>query len=68
MMPVETRRAGWMPRTRVTDDCKLPCGCWELVFGPPQDQPVLLTSELSLQPPEKLSAMDIYIYPHLSDI
>ena len=27
-----------------------PCGCWELNSGPLEEQPVLLTSEPSLQP------------------
>lgn len=27
------------------------CGCWDLNSGPLEGQPVLLTSELSLQPP-----------------
>ena len=26
------------PETGVTDRCKLPCGCWELNPGPPEDQ------------------------------
>jgi hypothetical protein len=25
------------------------CGCWKLNLGPPQEQPVLLTAEASLQ-------------------
>ena len=29
---------------------KLPCGCWELNPGPLEEQPVLLTTEPSLQP------------------
>ena len=27
-----------------------PCGCWELNWGPLEEQPVLLTAETSLQP------------------
>jgi hypothetical protein len=34
----------------ITDGCELPCGCWELNSGPPEEQSVLLTSEPSLQP------------------
>jgi hypothetical protein len=33
-----------------TDGCELPCGCWELNPGPLEEQPVLLSSEPSLQP------------------
>jgi hypothetical protein len=40
------------PVTGVTDSCELPCGCWELSLGPLEDQPVPLTTEPSLQPPE----------------
>jgi hypothetical protein len=32
------------------DSCELSCGCWELNLGRLDEQPVLLTSELSLQP------------------
>jgi hypothetical protein len=38
------------PGTGVTDRCELPCGCWELSPGPLEEQPVLLTTEPSLQP------------------
>lgn len=31
--------------------CELPCGCWKVKPGPLEEQPVLLTSELSIQPP-----------------
>ena len=34
----------------ITDGCDLPCGCWELDSEPLEEQPVLLTSEPSLQP------------------
>jgi hypothetical protein len=27
----------------IKDGCELPCGCWELKLGPPQEQQVLLT-------------------------
>ena len=36
--------------TEVKDACELPCRCWELNPGPLEEQPVLLTAELSLQP------------------
>ena len=35
--------------SRVTDSCELPCGCQELYLGPLEEQPVLLTTEPSLQ-------------------
>ncbi|XP_040599705.1 F-box/WD repeat-containing protein 4 isoform X6 [Mesocricetus auratus] len=34
----------------ITDGCEPPYGCWELNSGPLEEQPVLLTSEPSLQP------------------
>jgi hypothetical protein len=34
----------------ITDGCELPCGCWELNSGPPEEQSVLLTTGPSLQP------------------
>ena len=37
------------PGTEVTDNCKPPCGCWELNSGLLEDQPVLSTAEPSLQ-------------------
>ena len=36
--------------TGVTGGCELPCGCWELNPGPLEEQPVLVTTEPSLQP------------------
>jgi hypothetical protein len=38
------------PGTGVTHGLEPPCGCWELNLGPLQEQPVLLTTEPSLQP------------------
>ena len=38
------------PRFGVTDTCKPSHGCWVLNPGPLQEQPVLLTTELSLHP------------------
>jgi hypothetical protein len=35
----------------MTGGCEPSCGCWELNSGPLVEQSVLLTSELSLQPP-----------------
>jgi hypothetical protein len=37
------------PGTGVTDSCELPCGSWELNQGGLKEQPVLLTTEPSLQ-------------------
>ena len=34
----------------ITDGCESPCGYWELNSAPLEEQAVLLTSELSLQP------------------
>jgi hypothetical protein len=31
------------PETGITDDCKLPCGGWELNPSPLEEQPVLLS-------------------------
>lgn len=36
--------------TGVTDGYEPPCGCWELNLGPLEEQPVLVTIELSHQP------------------
>jgi hypothetical protein len=33
----------------ITDGCEPPCGWWELNSGPLEEQPVLLTTEPSLQ-------------------
>lgn len=38
------------PGTRVTDRCEQLCGCWELIPHPLEEQPMLLTTEASLQP------------------
>jgi len=37
------------PRTGGIGSCELPCGCWELNQGPLVEQPVLLTTEPSVQ-------------------
>jgi hypothetical protein len=34
----------------ITDGCEPSCGCWDLNSGPLEEQPVLLTTEPSLQP------------------
>jgi hypothetical protein len=34
----------------IIDGCEPPCGCWELNSGPLEEQPVLLTTQPSLQP------------------
>jgi E3 ubiquitin-protein ligase NEDD4 len=39
------------PGNGVTDSCELPCGCWELIMGPMEERPVLLTDD---QSPRKL--------------
>jgi len=52
-------RVSESPGTGVTDSCELTCGCWELKPGPLEEQPVLLTSEPSLQPPHLLFLKDL---------
>ena len=39
------------PETVIADSYEPPCGCWEMNTGPLEEQPVLLTTEPSLQPP-----------------
>ena len=38
------------PEIGVTGSYELPCECWELNLGPLEEHPMLLTTELSLQP------------------
>jgi hypothetical protein len=45
-MPAGQKRAPDL----ILDGCEPPFGCWELNSGPQEKQPVLLTSEPSLQP------------------
>ena len=45
------KRATDSPGIGVMDSSQLPCGCWGLNPGPLQEQSVLLTVRLSLQPP-----------------
>jgi hypothetical protein len=37
----------------IIDYCEPPCGCWELNSRPPEEHPVLLSAERTLQPVEK---------------
>ena len=37
----------------ITDGYEAPCGCWELNSGPLEEKSGLLTTEPSLQPPNK---------------
>lgn len=39
-----------LPGTAVTDVCELPYQCWGPDLGPLEEQPMLLTTETSLQP------------------
>lgn len=39
------------------DGCEPLCGCWELNWGPLEEQIVLLTTELPLQPPSTPQAL-----------
>jgi hypothetical protein len=45
-IPVCKKRASEL----TIDNCKLPCGCWELNSGPLEEQLVFFTAEPSLQP------------------
>lgn len=44
-VPAEVREGLKSPETGVTEDCELPCGCWEPSLGPLQEQQKLLTIE-----------------------
>jgi hypothetical protein len=45
----------------ITDGCELPCGCWDLNSGPPEEQSVILTAEPSLQPTTFNSTLNMKI-------
>lgn len=47
LLPLEARRGCPVPWS--IDSCKWPCGCWALSLGLSEEQPVLLTTERSLQ-------------------
>lgn len=49
-MPLKSRRGCGSPGTRVIDSCESPRGCWESNLCPMEEQPMLLTTESSLQP------------------
>jgi hypothetical protein len=49
-MPSESQREGTGSSGTISDSCEAPRGCWKLNSGPLQEQPVLLTTKLSLQP------------------
>jgi hypothetical protein len=48
-VPTEAREGIWSFGTGVTDGCEPPCECWELNLSLLDEQPVLLTTEPSLQ-------------------
>ncbi|CAO2577873.1 hypothetical protein LEMLEM_LOCUS287, partial [Lemmus lemmus] len=50
--------------------CEPPCGCWELNSGPLEEQSVLLTAELSLQPYKKylFFVLNSYVYEYFACI
>ena len=48
--PTEARRGHQILWSGIMDGCELLYGCWELNLGFLEEQPVLLISELSLQP------------------
>ena len=45
---MEARGGHQVPRTGVTDGCELSFGCWGLNPDPPEEEPVLLNTELFL--------------------
>jgi hypothetical protein len=49
-VPRETKGGSRVPWTGVTDTCEPPCRYRESNSGPLEEQPVLLTAELSLHP------------------
>jgi hypothetical protein len=51
------------PTTGVADSCEPPYECWESIPGPLQEQPVLLTTEPSLQPSVLFSEEVPLCYP-----
>jgi hypothetical protein len=53
------------PGTGVTDSCELPCECQEPNSGPLEEQPVLLTTELSLQPHTQICCHR-FLKPHFT--
>lgn len=49
-VPSKTRRGYEIPLLGTVVTGELPCACWELNLGVPQEQPVFLTAEPSLWP------------------
>lgn len=49
LVPTEARRRLW-DLLWLDCNCELLCGCQELSSSPPEEQQMLLTTELSLQP------------------
>jgi hypothetical protein len=48
----------------IMNGCELPCGCWDLNSGPSEEQPVLLTTEPSLQPQPQVFILVLYQPSH----
>jgi hypothetical protein len=48
----------------ITDGCELPCGCWELNWGPLESHSALLTTEPSLQPGEMTTSSYFILENH----
>jgi hypothetical protein len=46
------------PKTGITDDCELPCGCWDANRDPMEEELVLLTTE-ALNPVLKSGTFDV---------
>ena len=54
-MPAFQKRAS----DPIIDGSESLCSCWELNSGPPEEEPVLLTAEPTLQPEATLSTTQI---------
>ena len=48
--PAKASKRHQMPCIRVIESCELPFGCWESNLDPLEEQPVLLTTDIFLQP------------------
>lgn len=49
LVPLEDGKGCQIPGTGISDAFKLQCGCWKCSLGPPEEKPVILNTELSLQ-------------------
>ena len=73
---VEVRSWHWIHGSGVIEGYELLCQCWEVILGPLEEQPVLLTTESSLQLPlniflfilEVMADEVLYLTPRVTDI